>query len=86
VCLVLAQVTSYIKARAEATGLTANVGLVERAERLIITLGGTGLTGFGVPYALHVALWLLVGLSVVTVAQRIIAVWHSAEQRLEAGT
>src|SRR6266508_1827054 len=28
VCLVLAQVISYIKARAEATGLAANVGLV----------------------------------------------------------
>ncbi|HEU5110642.1 MAG TPA: CDP-alcohol phosphatidyltransferase family protein, partial [Micromonosporaceae bacterium] len=60
VCLVLAQVTSYIKARAEATGLTANVGVVERAERLIIALTGAGLTGFGIPYALDVAIWLLV--------------------------
>jgi CDP-diacylglycerol--glycerol-3-phosphate 3-phosphatidyltransferase len=78
-CLVLAQVTSYIKARAEATGLTANVGVVERAERLIITLGGAGLAGFGVPYGLDVAIWLLVVLSLVTVAQRIVAVWRSAQ-------
>jgi CDP-diacylglycerol--glycerol-3-phosphate 3-phosphatidyltransferase len=78
VCLVLAQVISYIKARAEATGLTADGGLVERAERLIIALVGAGLTGFGVPHAIDVALWLLVGLSVVTVAQRMIAVWRSA--------
>jgi CDP-diacylglycerol--glycerol-3-phosphate 3-phosphatidyltransferase len=76
--LVLAQVISYIKARAEATGLTADGGLVERAERLIITLVGAGLTGFGVRYALDVALWLLVGLSLVTVVQRMIAVWRSA--------
>ncbi|HEV8555310.1 MAG TPA: CDP-alcohol phosphatidyltransferase family protein [Actinophytocola sp.] len=78
VCLVLAQVTSYIKARAEATGLSANVGLVERAERLIITLVGTGLTGFGLRYALDVALWVLTGLSLVTVVQRMVAVWRSA--------
>ena len=78
VCLVLAQVISYVKARAEATGLRADGGLVERAERLIITLVGAGLTGFGLPHAIDVALWLLVGLSVVTVAQRMIAVWRSA--------
>ncbi len=78
VCLVLAQVTSYVKARAEATGLRADGGLVERAERLIITLVGAGLTGMGVPHAIDVALWVLVGLSVVTVVQRMIAVWRSA--------
>lgn len=78
VCLVLAQVISYVKARAEATGLTADGGLVERAERLIITLVGAGLTGLGVRYALDVALWLQVGLSVVTVVQRMIAVHRSA--------
>jgi CDP-diacylglycerol--glycerol-3-phosphate 3-phosphatidyltransferase len=78
VCLVLAQVISYVKARAEATGLTADGGLIERAERLIITLVGAGLTGFGIAHAIDVALWLLVGLSVVTVVQRMVAVWRSA--------
>jgi CDP-diacylglycerol--glycerol-3-phosphate 3-phosphatidyltransferase len=77
-CLVLGQVISYIKARAEAAGLTANVGLVERAERLIIALVGTGLTGLGVPYAVDVALWLLVAGSVITVGQRLVAVRQSA--------
>ncbi len=70
----LGQVISYIKARAEAAGLTANVGLVERAERLIIALVGTGLHGLGVPYAVDVALWLLVAGSVITVVQRLVAV------------
>jgi CDP-diacylglycerol--glycerol-3-phosphate 3-phosphatidyltransferase len=78
ICLVLGQVISYIKARAEAAGLSANVGLVERAERLIIALVGTGLTGLGVPYAVDVALWLLVVGSVITVVQRLVAVRESA--------
>ncbi len=80
ICLVSGQVISYIKARAEASGLHADVGIVERAERLIITLVGTGLVGFGVPYALHVALWLLAVLSVITAGQRLFAVWQSAQQ------
>jgi CDP-diacylglycerol--glycerol-3-phosphate 3-phosphatidyltransferase len=78
ICLVLGQVISYIKARAEASGLSANVGLVERAERLIIALVGTGLSGLGVPYAVDVALWLLVAGSVITVGQRLVAVRRSA--------
>lgn len=79
VCLVSAQVVSYIKARAEATGLTAEGGTVERPERFIIALVGTGLTGLGVPYAVDVALWLLALLSVTTVAQRMAAVHRSAQ-------
>ena len=80
-CLVSAQVFSYIKARAEATGLSADGGMVERAERMIITLVGAGLTGFGVPFALHIALWLLAGLQLVTVTQRMLAVRRSAQKR-----
>ncbi|WP_026425468.1 phosphatidylinositol phosphate synthase [Actinokineospora inagensis] len=79
ICLVLAQVVSYIKARAEATGLDADGGLVERAERLIITLVGAGLSGMGVPHALPVALWLLAAGSVITALQRLLAVRRSAE-------
>ena len=42
-CLVLGSLTSYIRARAEAAGMTATVGIAERAERLIVALVGTGL-------------------------------------------
>jgi CDP-diacylglycerol--glycerol-3-phosphate 3-phosphatidyltransferase len=77
-CLVSAQVISYIKARATASGLSGDGGMAERAERYIITLLGAGLTGLGVPYALDVALWLLAGLQLVTVAQRMVAVRRSA--------
>jgi CDP-diacylglycerol---glycerol-3-phosphate 3-phosphatidyltransferase len=77
-CLVAGQVVSYVKARAEAAGLRADGGLLERTERLVIGLVGLGLTGLGVPYALDVALWLLAVGSLVTVAQRLVAVTRSA--------
>lgn len=80
VCLVFAQVISYVKARAEASGLSANVGLVERAERLIIVLVGTGVQGFGAPYMVEATLWLLVALSVLTLAQRMVAVARSQRE------
>lgn len=79
---VLAQVISYIKARAEASGLSADGGLIERAERLIIALVGTGLQGLGVPHAVEVSLWLLAALSVLTLVQRVrSAVLSSREVR-----
>jgi CDP-diacylglycerol--glycerol-3-phosphate 3-phosphatidyltransferase len=80
-CLVTAQVISYIKARAEANGLSADGGMVERAERFIIALVGAGLTGLGVPFAIDIALWLLAGLQLVTVIQRMLAVRRSAQER-----
>jgi CDP-diacylglycerol---glycerol-3-phosphate 3-phosphatidyltransferase len=85
ICLVAGQLVSYIKARAEGIGLAADGGLVERAERLILALVGTGLEGLGVPYALAVALWLLAAASVWTMGQRIVAVYRGA-QALTAGT
>lgn len=72
--LVVGQVTSYAKARAEAVGATANVGIAERAERLILVGVAALLAGFGVPYVLPVALWLLGALGLITVLQRIIVV------------
>lgn len=73
-CLVFGAVTSYIKARAEGLGMTCNVGIAERAERLIVTLVGVGLSGLGVPYILDVALWLLVAATGITVIQRLVEV------------
>jgi len=69
--LVTGQVTSYAKARAEAVGATANVGIAERAERNMGVLLAVLLTGLGVPYVLPAALWLIGGLGVITVVQRI---------------
>ena len=78
ICLVLGVLTSYIKARAEGVGLRADVGIVERTERLILVLVGTGFSGLGVPYALHVMLWILLVGSAVTVGQRFVAVRREA--------
>lgn len=70
VVLVSSQVISYVKARGEASGFKMVGGLVERPERLILGLGGVGLEGLGVPYALEVSLWLLAVGSVFTIYQR----------------
>lgn len=70
VVLVSSQVISYVKARGEASGFKMVGGLVERPERLILGLGGVGLEGLGVPYALEVALWLLAVGSIFTINQR----------------
>ena len=72
IVLVFSQVISYIKARAEAGGLTVNGGLIERAERIIIALAGLFLQGVGVPNAVVVSLWVLVVGSAITVIQRLL--------------
>jgi CDP-diacylglycerol--glycerol-3-phosphate 3-phosphatidyltransferase len=80
-CLVLGVLTSYVKARAEGVGLSCDVGIIERLERLLLVLFGTGLSGLGVPYALHVGLWVLLAGSAVTVAQRLAEVRRQADGR-----
>jgi CDP-diacylglycerol---glycerol-3-phosphate 3-phosphatidyltransferase len=90
ICLVTSQVISYIKARAEASGLRGDAGIIERPERLIIVLVGAGLSDLPVyplPWALPTAMWLLAVASVVTCAQRLHTVRTSpgATDRL-AGT
>src|SRR2546423_1425103 len=74
ICLVTGQIVSYAKARAESLGMTANVGIAERFERLLLVgLGGLA-EGFGLKHGMDVALWLLAVLSVITVAQRVMTV------------
>jgi phosphatidylinositol phosphate synthase len=80
ISLVAAQVVSYVKARAEASGLNADGGIAERAERLIIVLVGSGLSGLGVPYVLDVALWLCAVLTAATVVQRLLAARGAATE------
>ena len=83
-CLILGVLTSYVKARAEGVGIACDVGIVERLERLLLVLFGTGFAGLGIPYALHVALWILLVGSAITVGQRIAAVHRGATDRPEA--
>ncbi|KAF4411014.1 MULTISPECIES: phosphatidylinositol phosphate synthase [Streptomyces] len=86
-CLASGQVVSYTKARGESIGLPVNVnGLVERAERLVVTLVAAGLAGFeafGVPHIgvlLPLALWIVALGSVVTLGQRVVTVRREADE------
>ena len=77
-CLVAGMIVSYAKARAEGLGLRCDVGLAERAERLIFVLLGTLFAGLGLPVALDVLLWGLAAASLVTVGQRLVEVRRQA--------
>ena len=78
-CLILGSVVSYAKARAEGLGWTANVGIAERADRLVAVLVTTGLVGLGLPeVVLTVVLGLLAVASLVTVVQRVLLVRRQA--------
>jgi CDP-diacylglycerol--glycerol-3-phosphate 3-phosphatidyltransferase len=72
--VVSGQVVSYAKARAEAVGANANVGIAERAERLIVLGVGVLLAGLGVSIALPIALWIVGVLGLITIVQRIVHV------------
>lgn len=84
VCLVASQVISYVKARAQSVGIACDVGLVERAERLVITGVGALATGLGAGWALPAALWLLAALSLVTIGQRVLHVRREDRKAREA--
>lgn len=73
-CLVGGAVVSYSKARAESVGVECNVGIMERAERLIVAGVAALLYGLGVPYVLPVVLWILAALTWFTVGQRVLHV------------
>ncbi|MBT2403343.1 MULTISPECIES: phosphatidylinositol phosphate synthase [unclassified Streptomyces] len=87
-CLASGQVVSYTKARGESIGLPVAVnGLIERAERLVISLVAAGLSGlqtFGVPswigVLLPVALWIVAVGSLVTLIQRVVTVRREAAE------
>lgn len=87
ICLVTSQVISYAKARAEASGLSADGGWIERPDRLVIVLLGTGLTGIGRHFDIALlnvifpAMSILAVLSIVTVFQRVLAVRSSEGAR-----
>jgi CDP-diacylglycerol--glycerol-3-phosphate 3-phosphatidyltransferase len=86
-CLVLGQVVSYVKARAESVGLDADVGVAERSERLIIVgIGGliSGIGGDGFDWGLPAALWVLALLSFVTVVQRLLRAAESDRAKVAA--
>jgi phosphatidylinositol phosphate synthase len=77
-CLIAGILVSYAKARAEGLGLRCDVGLIERPERMLISLIAVGVSGLGVPYILNVGLWALAVGSAFTFGQRMHAVYRAA--------
>jgi CDP-diacylglycerol--glycerol-3-phosphate 3-phosphatidyltransferase len=83
-CMGASLCVSYVKARAEGLGLNADVGLIERPERLIIGLTSIGLSGLGVPYILPVGMWGLAAGTAITLGQRMRAVYLDAKAKQAA--
>ena len=84
--LVLGQVVSYTRARAEGLGAQAAVGIAERTERLIVVLVAAALVGGGLPVeVLLVAMGLLAVASAVTVVQRVLVVRSQLRGESAAG-
>jgi CDP-diacylglycerol--glycerol-3-phosphate 3-phosphatidyltransferase len=65
---------SYERAKAEALGLSAKGGLMERAERIIVLCLGLLFDSVLVPI-----LWVMLVLTIVTAVQRFLLVWRQAE-------
>ena len=84
--LVSGFVVSYARARAEAEGWDASVGILERAERLVVVLAGALAVGLGAPVgALWVALAIVVLGSSITVSQRVVAAHRASLRDAVAG-
>ena len=71
VALVAAQVTSYVRARAEAIDLTCSIGIMERAERAILLMVALVFHR----WLLEPILWVLAVGGAVTIVQRVHHVW-----------
>lgn len=71
---------SYVKARAESQGVECNVGIAERAVRLIILMVGSVIGYFaGNSYFTYIIIFLVI-ISYFTVIQRIIHVWRQLDE------
>lgn len=79
-CMFLGGMTSYARARAESLGYTAQVGIAERADRLVAILVMTGFAGLlDQPILIEITLWALTVAGVITVLQRM---WVVRKQAL----
>ncbi|MDO4888585.1 MAG: CDP-alcohol phosphatidyltransferase family protein [Actinomycetaceae bacterium] len=86
--LVTGSLVPYVRARAEGLGMTASVGIAERADRLVIILVAALLVGLNLSqFILVAASWYLFIAGIVTVIQRMAVVHQQAheEQPREEG-
>lgn len=82
--LIMGQVTSYVKARAESVGYACSGGIAARGDRILILFASMLLSGLGVPYALEVGVCLLAVLSTITVGQRMMQVRRQSQAATSA--
>jgi len=75
--LIAAQMTSYVRARAESIDLECEIGILERGERALLLIVGL----LAVPL-LEPVLWILAVGGAVTVIQRVHHVWCQIERDL----
>ncbi len=81
-CLVMGNLTSYARAKAESLGLDAKGGIAERSDRLVSILVMTGLSGLlDLPILLYLTLWVLAPASTYTVIFRVLKVRRQAIER-----
>jgi CDP-diacylglycerol--glycerol-3-phosphate 3-phosphatidyltransferase/CDP-diacylglycerol--inositol 3-phosphatidyltransferase len=86
-CLVMGNLTSYARAKAESLGLDARGGIAERSDRLVSILVMTGLSGLlDLPILMELTLWVLAAASAYTVVFRILKVRRQAVERDRRGT
>jgi CDP-diacylglycerol--glycerol-3-phosphate 3-phosphatidyltransferase len=84
-CLILGSVVSYARARAEGLGFTADVGIAERADRLVAVLAAAFFADlFNSTLLLVIVLSLLAVASFITVLQRMLTVRRQAHAVGEA--
>ncbi|BDZ72037.1 archaetidylinositol phosphate synthase [Methanobacterium petrolearium] len=72
---------SYVRARAEVEGIKCDVGIAERAERLVIILAGAFIGYFTNPhFFMSMAILLVIILGYITVLQRIYHSWKELKE------
>jgi CDP-diacylglycerol--glycerol-3-phosphate 3-phosphatidyltransferase len=71
---------SYTRAKAEAFGISAAVGLAPRTERLVLVVAGIALAGLGIRFGLIGAIGIVAALAAATTIQRI---WHVQREMTE---
>ena len=71
----VSQLVSYIRAKADALGIDAKTGLMERGERVFVLC-----FALKFPADMLWLLWLIFALSMLTAGQRFVKVWRQAEK------
>lgn len=75
---------SYVRARAQSLGFVCDTGLFQRPERVVVTVGGLVLAGFGLGWALDWVVYLLAVITNITAVQRVNEVYTQARAQRRA--